>query len=216
MSVATVGRKDPLALVKSGLASHLPHSGGANWTKLWAAFRVFKTNAAGFCVEPGPGQCEDFAAAASSQQQGADGSDPRAALASSCCLTHYFAESGEFVERKEAPSLVVGETADAAPGVIGDNAVPFAKLQDCAKHSDSAGSNTPTARSLPAAAFFPTRPGGLPRCHISLKTFDIAPCQRSDRAPADERFDVAFNSAAIHRQRRWLDPSHGIRQVQVA
>src|SRR5215831_19484491 len=109
MSVATVGRKYPLALVKSGLASHLPHSGGANWTKLRAAFRVFKTNAAGFCVEPCPGQCEDFAPTASGQQQGADGSYTGAALASSRCLTHCFAESGEFVERQETTALVVGE-----------------------------------------------------------------------------------------------------------
>src|SRR5262245_61883509 len=100
MAVAAVGRKDPLALVKSGLSSYLLHSCGTNWTKLWAAFRIFKTNAAGFFVEPSPGQGEDFASTASGQEQGADGSYPRAALASSLCLAHCFAKSGEFVEGK--------------------------------------------------------------------------------------------------------------------
>src|SRR5262249_1231440 len=215
MSVATVGRKYPLALVKSGLASHLPHSGGANWTKLRAAFRVFKTNAAGFCVEPGPGQCKDFAATASGQEQRADGSYPGAALASSRCLAHCFAESGEFVEGKEAPSLVVGKTADAARWVIGNHAVPFAKLQDCAKHSASAGCDPPAPGRVAPPPFLSTRPGSLARRHICLKTLNVTLRKRCDRAPADEWLDVAFNPTAIHRQRGGLNPPLGVRQVYV-
>src|SRR5262249_30447868 len=99
MSVATVGRKNPPALVKSGLASHLPHSVGANWTKLRAAFRVFKTNAAGFRVDPAPGKCKNLIAAASSEQQRTDGSDASAMLAIVRCRTHCSTEGGEFIER---------------------------------------------------------------------------------------------------------------------
>ena len=114
MLVPTVGWKNPFAVFVTRLSGHLFRSGRADWTKLRAAFRVFKTNAAGFCVEPGPGHCEDFAAAASGQQQGADGSYPGAALASNRCLAHCFAESGEFFETQETTALVVGETADTA------------------------------------------------------------------------------------------------------
>src|SRR5262245_9144564 len=184
MSVAAVGRKDPLALVKSGLSTYLLHSGGTNWTKLWAAFRVFKTNALGFCVEPGVGQCEDLAPTASGQQQGADGSYPGAVLAVGRCLAHCFTEGSEFIERQEAAPLIVGETADAARWVIDNHAVPFAKLQDCPKHSNRSGGGTPATDSQSAATFFPTRRGGLARRHISLKTFNVALHKRCDRAAA--------------------------------
>src|SRR5262245_26868184 len=68
MSVATVRGKNPLAVFVMRLRGYVLRGDRADGTQLWAALCVFKTNAAGFCVQPSPGQCEDFAAAASGQQ----------------------------------------------------------------------------------------------------------------------------------------------------
>src|SRR5215471_6762592 len=213
MSVATVSRKDPFALFASGLSSHLLHSGHTDWTKLWAALCVFKANAAGFCVKPVPGQRKDFATAASAQQQRADGSYTSAILAVGGCLTHCSTEGGELFERQKASALVVGKTTDTARRVVGHHAVPFGKFEDRAQHSNSPGCDTPTAGSPPAAAFFLTRPGGLARRYVCLKPLDVAARKPGNRAPADEWFNVAFNPAAIHCQRGWLNTSLGVRHV---
>src|SRR6516165_10749753 len=128
MPVSTVGWKNPFAGFVTRLSGHLFRSGRADWTKLCTALRVREANAAGFGVEPGPGQCEHFAAAASGEQQHADGSHAGAVRAVGRSLSHSFTESGEFVERQEAPALVVGETPNAARGILEDHAVPFGKF----------------------------------------------------------------------------------------
>jgi hypothetical protein len=145
-----------------------------------------------------------------------DGSYPGAVLGIGRSPAHCCAESGEFVEGEEAAALVVRKPADATRWVVDDHAVPFGKFENCAKHPNSSGSDTAATGTLPATALFLTRLGGLARSYVGLKTFDVTPRERSDRAPADEWFDMAFDPTAIHRQRRRLDPSLGVRHVQVA
>src|SRR5262245_24323227 len=98
MSVAMGRRKNPLAVFVTRLSDYVLRGGRADWTNLCPALCVLKANAAGFCVKLGPGQCEDFAAAASGQQQGVDGSHPGAVFAIGCSLAHRLTEGGDFVE----------------------------------------------------------------------------------------------------------------------
>ena len=174
MSVATVSRKNPLAVFVTRLSGYVLRSGRAYWTNLCAALCILEVDAAAFRVDTTPGKCKNLIAAASGEQQRTDGSDAGSVLAIVQCLTHCSTEGGEFIERQKASTLVVGEPADAACRVVGYHPMLPAEFEDRAEHSYSSGRNTPSAGSLAAAAFFPTRPGGLPRCHISLKTFDRA------------------------------------------
>src|SRR5262249_41542748 len=113
----------------------------------------------------------------------------------------------------KASALIIGEAVDTTCRVVEDHPVLLAKFEDSAKHSYSSGRNTSAAGSTPASAFSPTRPGGLARRHVRLKTLDVAARKPCDRAPADQRFDVAFNATAIHRQRGRLNSSLGVRHV---
>ena len=142
-----------------------------------------------------------------------DSSYASAVLAVGRCLTHCSTEGGEFIEGQEAPALAVRETADATRGVVGDHAVPFAKFEDRAQHSNGPGCDTPTASSAPAAAFFLTRSGALARRYVCLKPLDVAAHKPCNRAPADEWFNVAFNPAPIHRQRGRLNAPLGVRHM---
>src|SRR5262249_11997008 len=114
VSVAPVSPKHPPTAFLARLCGHVFRGGGADRTKLRTGFRVLKTDAARFGVQPSPGQRQYVVAPAPCKKQRSDCSDTGTVLAASLRLAHCGAERGELVGWKKTTEFVVSKAPDAA------------------------------------------------------------------------------------------------------